>query len=72
MCVTGNFQAQPAIEASVLYVSTTANNGAALDARDDRMLWTFRHKAHTEKTFGPPLNRGVAMSGGLVLKVTMV
>ncbi|MEL6059497.1 pyrroloquinoline quinone-dependent dehydrogenase [Methylobacterium sp. DCY52] len=69
--VTGYFQAQPIMVDGVLYVSTTANHVAALDARDGRVLWTYTHKARTEKIFGPPSNRGVAVSGGLVFEATM-
>ena len=54
-----------------LYVSTTQNHVAALDARSGRVLWTYTHKARTEKIFGPPSNRGVAVSGGKVFEATM-
>ncbi|MRB67621.1 PQQ-binding-like beta-propeller repeat protein, partial [Bacillus thuringiensis] len=35
------------------------------------VLWTYTHKARTEKIFGPPSNRGVAVSGGKVFEATM-
>ena len=69
--VTGYFQAQPIMVEGTLYVSTTGNNVAALDARSGRVLWTYTHKARTEKIFGPPSNRGLAVSGGLVFQATM-
>ncbi len=69
--VTGYFQAEPVVVEGVLYVSTTGNHVAALDARTGRVLWTYTHKARTEKIFGPPSNRGVAVSGGLVFQATM-
>ncbi|MGU3537374.1 outer membrane protein assembly factor BamB family protein [Methylobacterium sp. A54F] len=69
--VTGYFQAQPVVVAGVLYLSTTQNHVAALDARTGRVLWTYTHKPRTEKIFGPPSNRGVAVSGGLVYEATM-
>ncbi|GJE51653.1 Quinohemoprotein alcohol dehydrogenase [Methylobacterium tardum] len=69
--VTGYFQAQPVMVAGTLYVSTTQNNVAALDARTGQPIWTYTHKARTEKIFGPPSNRGLAVSGGLVFEATM-
>jgi glucose dehydrogenase len=55
----------------VLYLSTTQNNVAALDARTGKVLWSYVHKPRTEKIFGPPSNRGVAVSNGLVYEATM-
>ncbi|MCJ2119814.1 PQQ-binding-like beta-propeller repeat protein [Methylobacterium sp. J-001] len=69
--VTGYFQAQPVMVDGTLYISTTQNNVAALDARTGRPLWTYAHKPRTEKIFGPPSNRGVAVSDGLVFEATM-
>lgn len=69
--VTGYFQAEPVIVRGVMYVSTTGNNVAAVDAKSGRPLWTYTHKARTEKIFGPPSNRGVAVSDGLVFQATM-
>jgi len=69
--ITGYFQAEPVIVGGTLYVSTTQNHVAALDARTGRVLWTYTHKARTEKIFGPPSNRGVAVSEGLVYEATM-
>ncbi len=69
--VTGYFQAQPVMVDGVLYLSTTQNNVAALDARSGKVLWTYTHKPRTEKIFGPPSNRGVAVSNGLVYEATM-
>ena len=65
--ITGYFQAEPVMVDGTLYVSTTQNHVAALDARSGRVLWTYTHKARTEKIFGPPSNRGVAVSGGKVV-----
>ncbi|HEV7438614.1 MAG TPA: PQQ-binding-like beta-propeller repeat protein [Methylobacterium sp.] len=69
--VTGYFQAEPVVVDGVIYVSTTGNHVAALEAKSGRVLWTYTHKARTEKIFGPPSNRGVAVSGGLVYEATM-
>jgi glucose dehydrogenase len=69
--VTGYFQAQPVMVEGVLYLSTTQNNVAALDARSGKVRWTYTHKPRTEKIFGPPSNRGVAVSNGLVYEATM-
>lgn len=69
--ITGYFQSQPVMVDGTLYLSTTQNNVAALDAKSGRVLWTYTHKPRTEKIFGPPSNRGVAVSGGLVFEATM-
>ena len=69
--VTGTFQAEPVVVDGVMYLSTTGNHVAALEAKTGRVLWTYTHKARTEKIFGPPSNRGVAVSGGLVFEATM-
>jgi alcohol dehydrogenase (cytochrome c) len=69
--ITGYFQAQPVMVDGTLYVSTTQNNVAALDAKTGKLLWTYTHKPRTDKIFGPPSNRGVAVSGGLVFEATM-
>jgi alcohol dehydrogenase (cytochrome c) len=69
--ITGYFQAQPVMVDGTLYVSTTQNNVAALDAKTGTSLWTYTHKPRTEKIFGPPSNRGLAVSGGLVFEATM-
>lgn len=69
--VTGTFQAQPVVVDGTLYVSTTQNHVAAIEAKSGRVLWTYTHRARTEKVFGPPSNRGVAVSGGLVFEATM-
>jgi glucose dehydrogenase len=69
--ITGYFQAQPVMVDGTLYVSTTQNNVAALDARTGKPFWTYTHKPRTEKIFGPPSNRGLAVSGGLVFEATM-
>ena len=69
--ITGYFQAQPIMVDGVLYLSTTGNHMAAVDARSGKVLWTYTHKARTEKIFGPPSNRGVAVFDGLVFQATM-
>ncbi|TXM72001.1 PQQ-binding-like beta-propeller repeat protein [Methylobacterium sp. WL69] len=69
--VTGYFQAEPVMVDVTLYVSTTQNHVAALDAKTGAVRWTYVHKARTEKIFGPPSNRGVAVSDGLVFEATM-
>lgn len=69
--ITGYFQAEPVVVGGVMYVSTTQNNVAALDAATGRVLWLYAHKPRTDKIFGPPSNRGVAVAGGLVYEATM-
>lgn len=49
--ITGYFQAEPVIVEGVMYVSTTGNHVAALEAKSGRVLWTYTHKARTEKIF---------------------
>ncbi len=68
---TGYFQAEPVVVGGVMYVSATGNHVAALEAATGRVIWTYTHKARTEKIFGPPSNRGVAVSDGLVFEATM-
>ena len=68
---TGYFQAEPVVVDGTMYVSTTGNHVAALDARTGKVIWTYTHKARTEKIFGPPSNRGVAVHDGLVYEATM-
>uniref|UniRef100_UPI00235EB841 PQQ-binding-like beta-propeller repeat protein n=1 Tax=Serratia ureilytica TaxID=300181 RepID=UPI00235EB841 len=46
--ITGYFQAQPVMVDGTLYVSTTQNNVAALDAKTGTSLWTYTHKPRTE------------------------
>lgn len=69
--ITGYFQAEPVMVDGTLYVSTTQNHVAALDAKTGAVRWTYVHKARTEKIFGPPSNRGVAVADGLVFEATM-
>ncbi len=69
--ITGYFQAQPVMVEGTLYLSTTQNNVAALDAKSGKVVWTYTHKARTGTIFGPPSNRGVAVSGGRVFQATM-
>ncbi|MCJ2071031.1 PQQ-binding-like beta-propeller repeat protein [Methylobacterium sp. J-030] len=69
--ITGYFQAQPVMVDGTLYLSTTQNNVAALDAKTGKPLWTYTHKPRTDKIFGPPSNRGLAVSGGRVFEATM-
>ncbi|KQP53224.1 pyrrolo-quinoline quinone [Methylobacterium sp. Leaf106] len=69
--ITGYFQAEPVVVDGVMYLSTTQNHVAALEAKTGRVIWTYTHKARTEKIFGPPSNRGVAVSGGKVFEATM-
>ena len=68
---TGYFQAEPVVVDGTIYVSTTGNHVAALDAKSGAVRWTYTHKPRTEKIFGPPSNRGVAVSNGLVYEATM-
>lgn len=64
--VSATFQTTPIVVGSVMYVSLPFSSVAALDARDGRELWRYRHEAHGKKLCCGPANRGVAVSGGKV------
>lgn len=64
--VSATFQATPIVVDRVMYVSLPFSSVAALDARDGRELWRYRHESRTRKLCCGPANRGVAVSGGRV------
>ena len=49
-----------------MYVSLPFSGVAALDARDGRELWRYRHEPRTDKLCCGPANRGVAVAGDKV------
>ncbi len=64
--VAATFQATPIVVDTVMYVSLPFSGIAALDARDGRELWRYRHEPRTEKLCCGPANRGVAVAGDKV------
>ena len=64
--VTATFQATPIVLDTVMYVSLPFSGVAALDARDGRELWRYRHEPRTDKLCCGPANRGVAVAGDKV------
>ena len=64
--VTATFQATPIVIDTVMYVSLPFSGIAALDARDGRELWRYRHEPRTTKLCCGPANRGVAIAGDKV------
>ena len=59
--VTATFQATPIVLDTVMYVSLPFSGVAALDARDGRELWRYRHEPRTDEALlrtGKPRGRG--------------
>jgi alcohol dehydrogenase (cytochrome c) len=68
----GQFEASPVVYGGVMYVTSSYNRLFALDAKTGELLWRYDHqnKANLRLCCGPP-NRGVAISGDLVLMGTL-
>jgi len=65
--VLGAFETSPIVANGVMYL-TTANDGVfAIDAHTGRLLWKRDPLAGTFRQCCGPVNRGVALSRGLVL-----
>lgn len=69
---TGQFEVSPVLYDGVLYVTSSYNRLFALDAKTGELLWRYDHQN------GPnlplccgPANRGVAITGDLVLMATL-
>ncbi len=69
--VTGTFQALPLVVGRVLYLSLPGSSVVALDARDGRELWRYRHAPRAGKLCCGPANRGVAVAQGKVFVGTV-
>lgn len=69
---TGQFETSPVIYGGVMYVTTSYNRLFALDAKTGELLWRYDYKLPAGlKVCCGPVNRGVAISGDLVLMVTL-
>lgn len=68
----GQFEASPVVYGGVMYVTSSYNRLFALDARTGAILWRYDHKNgdNLRLCCGPP-NRGVAITGDLVLMGTL-
>ena len=69
--VTGTFQALPLVVGRVLYLWLPGSSVVALDARDGRELWRYRHAPRAGKLCCGPANRGVAVAQGKVFVGTV-
>jgi alcohol dehydrogenase (cytochrome c) len=69
--VVGTFQASPIVVGGVMYLSLPGSSVAALDARDGRERWRYRHVPTTTKVCCGPANRGVAVAQGKVFVGTV-
>ncbi len=68
----GQFEVSPIVYGGVMYVTTSYNRLFALDARTGELLWRYDHPQppNLRLCCGPP-NRGVAISGDLLLMATL-
>lgn len=64
--VTATFQATPIVVDGVMYLSLPFSHVVALDARDGRELWRYKHVSTLKKLCCGPASRGVAVAGGKV------
>lgn len=64
--IVATYQATPIVVGAVMVVSLPGSSVAALDARDGRELWRYKHRSRIEKTCCGPANRGVAVAEGKV------
>lgn len=69
---TGQFEVSPVLYDGVLFVTSSYNRLFALDAATGVVLWRYDHQngENLPLCCGPP-NRGVAISGDLVLMATL-
>ncbi len=69
---TGQFEVSPVLYDGVLFVTSSYNRLFALDAKTGALLWRYDHQngKNLPLCCGPP-NRGVAISGDLVLMATL-
>ncbi len=69
---TGQFEASPVIYGGVMYVTTSYNRAFALNAKTGELLWRYDYPLPEGLVVCcGPVNRGVAISGDLVLMVTL-
>ncbi len=69
---TGQFEASPVVYGGVMYVTTSYNRLLALDAKTGEFLWRYDVKLPDDlRLCCGPGNRGVAISGDLVIMATL-
>jgi len=69
---TGQFEVSPVVYGGVMFVTTSYNRLFALDAKTGELLWRYDHKLPNDTVVCcGPVNRGVAISGDLVLMATL-
>lgn len=64
--IPATFQATPIVLDTTMYLSLPGSSVVALDARDGRERWRYRHQARTSRLCCGPANRGVAVARGRV------
>lgn len=65
--VSATFQATPIVVGGVMYLALPFNHVVALDARNGREIWRYRHERRPDrKMCCGPANRGVAVANGKV------
>jgi len=65
--VSATFQATPIVVGGVMYLALPFNHVVALDARNGRELWRYRHERRPDrKMCCGPANRGVAVANGKI------
>jgi len=69
--INSTFQASPIVVDGVMFVSLPFNHVVALDARNGKQLWRYKHERRTDKMCCGPANRGVAVAYGKVFMGTV-
>ena len=69
--IVGSFENTPIVKDGVMYVTTPYNHLYALDARNGKRLWRYKHKLGTTIYCCGPNNKGAAISGNLVIMATL-
>lgn len=68
----GQFEVSPTIHDGIMYVSSSYNRLFALDPRTGEIFWRYDHQYPEDlRLCCGPVNRGVAISGDLVLMATL-
>ena len=69
---TGQFETSPVVYGGVMYVTTSYNRLMALDAKTGEFLWRYDVQLPDDlRLCCGPANRGVAISGDLVIMATL-
>ena len=68
----GQFEVSPTIYDGIMYVTSSYNRLFALDAKTGKLFWRYDHQYPEDlRICCGPVNRGVAISGDLVLMATL-